>query len=246
MKKMLVAYTLATLMVLVVGCGMATAASLDTDNSADWYFPGWAATAKYNTPITVKDTDSALGRYSQKNKSFGMKDIVRFHGHLCDGMVIAYVEIKDVLGKLFPDGVVDRTDLRVVTKNGPCWVDTAAYMTGGRINFQTMRVDNSIGDGFIVQRISTGEAYDVHLKPGVFPADQAAFEGAIRKARASNQPVSAADIDKVEAMGDALSKKLLTTPPADLLVIKKLENYRFVPLDLMGNRGDVINKDMPR
>jgi hypothetical protein len=34
------------------------------------------------------------------------------HGHLCDGLVIAFVQIKAVAAKLFPDGVVDRTDLR--------------------------------------------------------------------------------------------------------------------------------------
>lgn len=41
-----------------------------------------------------------------------------------------------------------------------------AYMTKGRINFQTLRVDNSIDGGFLVQCISTGESYDVRLKPG--------------------------------------------------------------------------------
>jgi hypothetical protein len=25
-----------------------------------------------------------------------------------------------------------------------------------------------------------------------------------------------------------------------------LPNYRFVPMDLLGKRGDIVNKDMPR
>jgi hypothetical protein len=58
--------------------------------------------------------------------------------------------------------------------------------------------------------------------------------------------VAAADIDAVEKMGDALSLKLLSTPPEQLLDIKKLEKYKFNFSDLFGNRGDVINKDMPR
>ena len=147
-----------------------------TDNTQDWFYPTWAADAQYNKVIVVKDTDSALGRYSVKTKEIGLKDLARAHGHMCDGMVIAFVEIKAALGKLFPDGVVDRTDLRAVSKNGPCWVDTVALMTGARINFQTLRIDNGIGDGFIIQRISTGQAYDVHLKPGVFPKEQAELE----------------------------------------------------------------------
>jgi len=161
-------------------------------------------------------------------------------------LVIAFVEIKAVLNKLFPDSVVDRTDLRAVSKNGPCWADMAALMTGARINFKTLRIDSSVGDGFIIQRISTGEAYDAHLKPGVFPEDQAALEAKIRSLRAQGKPVTAQDIDTVEKMGDALSLKLLTTPSEQLLDIKELTNYTFNFADMFGNRGDIINKDMPR
>lgn len=219
-----------------------------TDNSSDWFYSSELAKAKYNKPIIVRDTDSALGRYSQKTKEIGLKDLARIHGHACDGLVIAFVEIKAVLEKLFPDGVADRTDLRVVSKNGPCWVDAASLMTGARINFKTLRLDK-IGDGFIVQRISTGEAYDVHLKPGVFPEDQAALEGKIRKLRSEGKPVSAQDINTVEKMADALNLKLLTTPPDKLLDIKPLPDFKFAANDtveVFGNRGDIINKDMPR
>ena len=217
-----------------------------TDNTPDWFYPDWAANAPYNTPIVVKDTDSALGRYNLKTKEIGLKDIARLHGHMCDGLVIAFVEIKAVLEKLFPDGVVDRTDLCAVSKNGPCWADAAAFLTGARINFRTMRIDVSIGDGFIIQRMSTGEDYDAHLKPGVFPEDQAALENKIRSLRVQGKPVTAGDIDMVEQMGDALSLKLLTTPPEQLLEIKRLVDYKFSFADIFGNRGDVINKDMPR
>lgn len=234
---------------VVVLCSLLliTAQLMAEDKKTDeWFFPEWARTAKYNQPIAVRDTDSALGRYSLKTKEVRLNDIALFHGHLCDGMVIAFIEIKGVLSRLFPDGIVDRTDLRTVSKNGPCWVDTAAYMTGSRINFQTMRIDNSIGDGFIIQRISTGEAYSGHLKSGVFPKDQAELEAKIRKLRVDGKQVTADDINKVEKMADDLSSKLLNTNPDEVLDIKKLENFRFVPTDLLGNRGDVINKDMPR
>jgi formylmethanofuran dehydrogenase subunit E len=151
----------------------------------------------------VRDTDSALGRYNLQTKEIGLKDIARIHGHLCDGLVIAFVEIKAVLSKVFADGVVDRTDLQVVSKNGPCWADAAAFLTGARINFKTLRIDASIAGGFIIQRISTGEAYAVHLKPGVFPDDPVVLENRIRSLRAQGNPVTAEDIDTVEKMGDA-------------------------------------------
>jgi formylmethanofuran dehydrogenase subunit E len=82
-----------------------------SDMQADWFYPDWASSAPFADPIVVRDTDSALGRYNQQTKEIGLKDLARIHGHLCDGLVIAFVEIKAVLLKLFPDGVVDRTDL---------------------------------------------------------------------------------------------------------------------------------------
>jgi len=217
-----------------------------SDGQADWFFPEWAANAPFSQPIVVKDTDSALGRYNQSTKEIGLKDLARMHGHLCDGLVIAYVEIKAVFAKLFPNQIIDRTDLCAVSKNGPCWVDTASLMTGARINFKTLRIEASIGDGFIIQRISTGDAYKVHLKPGIFPADQAELENRIRSQRAQGQPVTAEDIDRVEKMGDELSMKLLSTPPEELLDIEQLADFKFQFADMFGNRGDIINKNMPR
>lgn len=237
---------LTSLLGLTPGSGHAQPAEGGTDNAPDWFYPAWAATAPYNKPILVRDTDSALGRYSLKTKELGLKDLARVHGHMCDGLVIAFVEIKAALEKLFPNGVVDRTDLRAVSKNGPCWVDAVMIMTGARINFQTLRIDNSIGDGFIVQRISTGEAWEVRLKPIVFPEEQAALEERIRALRIQGQPVAAKDIDAVEEMAAATSLRVLTTPPAELLQLRPLPGYKFSPADLFGNRGDIINKSMPR
>lgn len=217
-----------------------------TDNSPDWFYPEWASKAMNSNPIVVLDTDSSLGRYSLKTKEIGLKDLARVHGHMCDGLVVAYVQIKAVLEKLFPNGIVDRTDLRAVSKNGPCWVDAVAIMTGARVNFQTLRIDNTIGDGFIVQKISTGEAYKVHLKRGIFPKELADLEGKIRQLRAKGELVKAEDINQVEKMQDALSLRVLTTPPSELLDIEPLIGYRFVPADFFGQRGDIINKSMPR
>lgn len=239
-------YALLVTLALSLGIPQLGADEGETDNSPDWFFPVWAAEARFNKPIRVRDTDSALGRLALKTKDLGLKDVARTHGHLCDGLVIAWVELKAALEKLFPDGIVDRTDLRAVSKNGPCWVDTVAAMTGARINFQTLRIDASIGDGFIVQRISTGEAYEVRLKPSIFPDAQAALENHIRAQRAEGKPVSAADIEKVEAMANDLSKKLLNTPPGELLQITPKRDYRFRFNDLYESRSDIINKDAPR
>lgn len=237
---------LSLLLTVLVMAGIIAACTPVPNAASEWYYPDWAASAKYNEPIRVLDTESALGRYASKTKEIKLEDLALIHGHLCDGLVISYVEIKAVLEKLFPDGIVDRTDLRAVSKNGPCWVDAAAMMTGARTNFGTLSIQPEIGDGFIIQKISTGEAYSVHLKPGIFPKEQADLEGKIRKLRAEGKPVSPEDIDKVEKMANDLSRKLLNTPPDEVLDIKPMRGYKYEFKFAVGKRGDIVNKDVSR
>ena len=220
--------------------------SFDKKETAEWYYPAWAINAKYNEPIKVLDTNSVLGRYAQKTKDISLKDLALIHGHLCDGLVISYIEIKTVLKKLFPDGIIDRTDLKVVSKNGPCWVDAASMMTGARTNFGTLSIQPEIGDGFIIQRISTGDAYSVHLSQEIFPEEQVQLENKIRTLRKQGKEVSPEDIDQVEKMHENLSQKLLNTAPDKILDIKKHENYRYNFSFRTGKRGDIINKDASR
>jgi len=103
-----------------------------------------------------------------------------------------------------------------------------------------------VGDGFIIQKISSGETYQVSLKPGVFPAQQTELEARIRRFRAEGKAVTAAEIDAVERLSEQLIRKMLTTPASQLVEVRRLPDYRFVANDLFGNRGDVINKDMSR
>jgi len=41
------------------------------------------------------------------------------------------------------------------------------------IKFRTLRVVKGVGDGFIMPRISTADAYQLGLQPGVVPTSQA-------------------------------------------------------------------------
>lgn len=206
------------------------------------YFPLWAKFSKNNTPVQVLDTNSSLGRYSTFTKQIELKDLAKIHGHLCDGLVISYVELKEVLKRLFPNGIVDRTDLRVVSKNGPCWVDAATMMTGARINFGTLSIDKSVGNGFVVQKISTGETYQVKLKDGVFPDDLAQLEKKIKSEAKTGKKVSDRDIEKLETLANKLSIKVLNSNPDEIMEIKKLDNYKFKQNIQIGARTDVINK----
>jgi formylmethanofuran dehydrogenase subunit E len=212
------------------------------------FYPAWAATARYLRPLTVVDTDSALGRRNLHPKSITLEDMARMHGHLCDGLVTAWVELSAALRVLFPDGVVDRTDVRTVSKNGPCWSDAGAWMTGSRVNQGTLMLDNSVGDGFIVQRISTGRAVRVSLQPGVYPAELAALERSIRSRRALGEAVAPAEIDRFEAGANAYSRRLLNTPPEQAIVLESLNDYSFPDRSQnpLAARSDTIDRDVPR
>lgn len=227
------------LFILFVALLLIGAVNIYKDN---YYFPMWAKFAKNNTPIKVLDTNSSLGRYSVKKKNVTLKDMAKMHGHLCDGLVIAYIELKEGLYRLYPDKIIDRTDLRVVTKNGPCWVDACSFLTGARINFGTLSIDNSLVNSIIIQKISTGETYQVSLKKDVFPQELADLEAEIKLASKRGEKVSDEKIKRLEYLANNLSKKILTTDTAYLIEITKLENYKYKQNIQTGIRTDVINK----
>lgn len=216
-----------------------------------WYLPEYLETAPNNRPLYVRDTDSALGRYNetQNTKTISLADVVKYHGHMCDGLVYSYMQIYVGLRKLFPDGVVDRTDLAGACKNSPCMVDALSYMTGAKINFKTLKIDGSLGASHILHRISTNETYKVLLAKGVFPEELAKLEKNIRSKIAANEVIPPADIDEVEEIADEFIERLLTEPLEKLVSAEKLANYAFAPnatVDAFGKRGDIVNKNILR
>lgn len=230
---------------------LATPALFCQSSVRNWYLPEYLNDAPNNIIIEVRDTDSALGRYNvQKNsKKITLDDVVKFHGHLCDGLVFSYLQISVALKKLFPDGIVDRTDLVGVCKNSPCMVDTLSYLTGAKINFKTLRIDSSLGASHIIQKISTKETYKVQLSPGVFPDQLAKLESSIRSKVAANEPVPPKFIDDVEKLADEFIRKLLHAPLEQLVSIEKMEGYVFNAnenIDMFGKRGDIVNKNVSR
>ena len=233
---------------LVAALGAAQASLAQKQTGQEDFYLEWAAQARYLQPLWVVDTDSALGRLNLHPKSITLKDMARVHGHLCDGLVTSWVQLSAALRELFPDGVVDRTDVRAVSRNCPCCADAGAWMTGARINQGTLMLDNSVGIGFIVQRISTGEAVRVSLRPGLYPAQLAALEQSIRSLRARGETVEPAEIDRFERGANECSRKLLNTPQDQVVIVERLTDYHFpdhsqVPL---APRSDTINRDAPR
>jgi formylmethanofuran dehydrogenase subunit E len=118
--------------------------------------------------------------------------------------------LKLSLDDLFPDGIIDRTDWRILSKNGPRYMDVAAYLTGGRINFGTLDVDNTLGDSWIVQRISDGKAVKVIRRDGVFPDELALLEKKVKSGTATPE-----ELTQTRDLAWDFAKRLLSHPLAE-------------------------------
>jgi hypothetical protein len=110
------------------------------DVTPEWYFPEWLGSSPHAPSFQVRDTTNKYGRYAQMTKSITLKDLIKFHGHFCGGLVESAGALRVAFDRLFPDGVIDRTDLRIVSNNSACSGDVAAYLTGGRLRFATLDV----------------------------------------------------------------------------------------------------------
>jgi len=212
--------------------------------ASDWYWPAWAAQADLPT-FQVLDTESSHGRYARQPKSIAVKDLVKFHGHACDGLFRGVFALSLALADLFPHGVIDRTDLRVRSRNSPCLGDIAAYLTGGRVRFGTQDVDNVSGVWFVVQRMSTGETVHVEENPGVYPAELSAEEARL----VGSKTATPEEVDRLQAaQWEWVRTVLLPASKPALYTVRRLDDYRWnpVPYAHVGIRTDVLFRSVPR
>lgn len=186
----------------------------------------------------VIDTDFSKGRLMFE-QTIDLNDLVKFHGHLCDGLVVGAIAMDLTLKKLYPEGVIDRTNLRVVSKPSPCLTDVGAYLSGGRYQFNTFYVDTDFDGIYIVQRIDTEEAFSISMNAGVKPKAIDSLGGlAVKK------ELSACKIDSLKKMEDDFTDFLLShEQPSNLFTVKKLKEFSWEPIlrnDFL--KTDVLNK----
>ncbi|MCP4578497.1 MAG: hypothetical protein GY846_19660 [Deltaproteobacteria bacterium] len=112
-------------------------------------------------------TEGTAGQYFKYTLSFGMKDIIRFHGHSCEALYYTAAICRLICDRLFPDGIVDRTLLRGIGGKSPCIADSITYITGGRFQFGTLNIDPSLGHAVVLQRIDNNETWMGAWKDGI-------------------------------------------------------------------------------
>lgn len=192
---------------------------------------------KRNPTIQTLDTDFSKGRLNNI-QTISLEDTAKFHGHLCDGLVVGFLGLKEALFQLYPNEIIDRTNTRIVSKSSPCIADIGIYLSGGRYQFNTFYVDDNISYSYIIQRIDNGLTYGVKLKPGIKPSiieemGNKAIEGKL----------SPCDLGNLKKLEDDFSELLLSSSPVDLFIVDNITDFNWQPV-LKGTftKTDVLNK----
>lgn len=215
-----------------------------------WDVPPWLAEATDLPRFTVPDTRSAQGRLDTRAKIVTVADLVLFHGHACDGLLRGAYAFAALAATAFTGGLIDRTNLAVVSKNSPCLGDVAAYLTGGRVRFGTHLLDDTFGVRFVVREISTGTTWEVREEPGFFPQLIARWDAALLDdALTDSGALSAADKAELVAVNEAVQWNwvrtvLLPSRPAEHYFVRELGDAELPAPAIEARRTDVVNRDV--
>ena len=211
--------------------------------SADWYYPQWLADARHAPVFKVRDTVNKYGRYAAETKTITIKDLIKFHGHFCGGLVEGATALKVAFDRLFPDGIVDRTDLTIASNNSACGGDVAAYLTGARARFGSHLVDPQLKESdFVVKRNSTGKSVRVVINAATYPKDVRTQMKKIESGK-----YEPADIDLFQDLQWAYAQKLASRPAIESVDVTEDPAYTLPepPCKLLGQRRDNDYKHVP-
>lgn len=190
-----------------------------------------------NLAMNVIDTDFSKGRLSQK-QTITLEDVAKFHGHLCDGLAVGFIGLRAALYKIYPDSIIDRTNTRIVSTSSPCLTDIAVYLTGGRYQFNSFYVSDSISHLYIVQRVDNGKSVAVKLKSGIKPS---AIDSLGKLA--SVQKLSACAIDSLHKLENQFLQQILTAELKTTFHIEDLEHFIWSPILINSYiKTDIVNK----
>jgi len=137
------------------------------DKVPTWYAP---MVAKPYAPVfEILATKGTQGRYYPYTYAVTLKDMIKWHGHDCEGTTHAANMMKVAFDILFPDGIIDRSVLKAISGTGPCWSDAVAYLTGARLQYGNLGFfkDKNYNHAIIVYREDTKIAVLATWKKGI-------------------------------------------------------------------------------
>jgi formylmethanofuran dehydrogenase subunit E len=137
------------------------------DRVPSWYAPQVAQ--PYAPVFEILATRGTQGRYYPYTYAVTLKDLVKMHGHDCEGLTHAANCCYAAFKILFPDGIIDRSVLWGITGKSPCWSDVTAYLTGARVQYGNLGFfkDKRYGHCIVLYREDTERAVLVTWKKGI-------------------------------------------------------------------------------
>lgn len=191
--------------------------------------------------FTTVDTDFSKGRLGFE-QTHSLDDLVKFHGHLCDGLVVGALGFQEAMKRLYNNKPIDRTNLRITSKPSPCLADVVFYLSGGRYQYHTFNVDTNFKGIYIIQRIDDGKAVSVGLKSGIIPQSIDSL-GKL----AIERKLDACSIDTLRKLEDKFAAFLLSSVPSDLFEVKEINDYTWNPNPKNNYiKTDILNKNLPK
>lgn len=184
--------------------------------------------------IQVIDTDFSKGQLNHVQE-INLNDLVKLHGHLCDGLVVGYLGLNEAFKKLYPNGIVDRTNTRIISKSSPCLTDAAIYLTGGRYQYNSFYVNDSIEGFYQIQRLDNQKSIFVNLKKAVKPTKIDSLGNL-----AIQQKLTVKEINHLRKLEDEFTVFLLNTPPNELFQVEIISDFQWKP----NTRNDYLKTDV--
>ncbi|MGA7799459.1 MAG: FmdE family protein [Gammaproteobacteria bacterium] len=214
------------------------------DTVPTWYAP---MVAKPYAPVfEMLATRGTQGRYNAYTYAVTVKDMIKWHGHDCEGTAHAAAAMKVAFGILFPDGIIDRSVLWGISGPSPCWSDAVAFLTGARIQYGTLGFfkDPRYGHAVLLYRDDTGMAVlatwrkginDIPGEPVMLPEKATWTPGAdVRKITALKKLVkqegSRPDpykVDRLRYLQWALVNEIFSHPLSDSYQAKVINNFKW-------------------
>lgn len=143
------------------------------------------------------------------------------------------------LKELYPDGIIDRTNTRVISKPSPCLTDAAIYITGGRYQYNSFYVSNDFEGLYIIQRIDNKKTIQVIRNKGVKPMVIDSLGNL-----AIEQKLYYEQLQDLRKLEEKYAQFLRNTPPNNNFTAKEIKDYNWNPLlksDFI--KTDIINKN---
>ncbi|WP_078119941.1 formylmethanofuran dehydrogenase subunit E family protein [Thiosocius teredinicola] len=151
------------------------------DSVPTWYAPMVAK--PYAPTFEILATKGTQGRYYPYTYAVTLKDMIKWHGHDCEGTTHAAAQMKLAFEILFPDGIIDRSVISGISGTGPCWSDAVAFLTGARLQYGNLGYfkNKDYNHAVLLYRTDTKVAVLATWKKGInnIPGEPVVLPGAI-------------------------------------------------------------------